>query len=56
MSLRLTRLLRPNIDPSYETHGAVKDYAKKYDIDLTEAYEVLLRFGLESGRTPADNE
>lgn len=48
--------MRPNIDPSYETHGAVKDYAKEHGIDLTEAYELLLRFGLESGRTPADDD
>jgi hypothetical protein len=48
--------VRPNIDISYGTHGEVKDYAKEHGLDLTEAYELLLRFGLESDRTPADGD
>jgi hypothetical protein len=45
--------MRPNIDLSYETHGAVKDYAKANDVTLTEAYETLLRTGIDNVETPA---
>jgi len=39
--------MRPNIDISWSVHGKVKDYAKREDISLDEAYERLLSKGLE---------
>lgn len=40
--------MRPNVDLSYQTHGAVKDFADDRDISLTEAYERLLNAGLDA--------
>ena len=40
--------MRPSIDIPFELHGAVKDFAKKRAIPVSEGYVVLLNEGLEN--------
>lgn len=39
--------MRPAIDISYGTHGRVRDLAEYEGIDVSEAYERVLKVGLE---------
>ncbi len=39
--------MRPNIDISHTLGGRVKDYAEANDLDLSEAYTVVLEAGLD---------
>lgn len=38
-------MVRPNIDIPNRVHGTVKDYADREDLDLSEAYEKILKKG-----------
>ena len=40
--------MRPSIDIPFELHGAVKDFAKKRGIPVSEGYVVLLNEGLDN--------
>ena len=40
--------MRPTIDISYKLHGEVKDFAKTEGMELSEAYMMLLKRGLEN--------
>ena len=40
--------MRPTIDIPYKLHGAVKDFAKKRGIPVSEGYVILLNEGLEN--------
>ena len=40
--------MRPTIDIPYKLHGEVKDFAKAGEMELSEAYMVLLKRGLEN--------
>jgi len=40
--------MRPNIDVSHTLNGRVKDYAEQQDIDLTEAYQEIIKAGLDA--------
>lgn len=42
--------MRPNIDIPWSTHGRIKDYKQAEGVTLTEAYDELLRRGLETDR------
>lgn len=39
--------MRPNISISHQLNGRVKDYAKRNDLDLTEAYRHVIETGIE---------
>ena len=41
----------PNIDISHTLGGRVKDYTKANDLDLSEAYTVVLEAGLDTLET-----
>jgi len=39
--------MRPTIDIPYKLHGELKDFAKEEGIELSEAYAVVLKRGLD---------
>ena len=39
--------MRPNIQISHTLNGRVKDYADANDMDLSEAYRLIIKTGLE---------
>lgn len=42
------RTVRPNIDLPWEIHGRLRDVAEERDVTITEAYELVLKAGLEA--------
>ncbi len=39
--------MRPNIDISWSHHGQIKDLAEQRDLELSDAYELVIENGLE---------
>lgn len=39
--------MRPNIEISHQLNGRVKDYAAEHDLDVSDAYDRIIRAGLE---------
>lgn len=39
--------MRPNIDITHQQNGRVKDYAARNDLDLPEAYRLIIERGLD---------
>jgi len=39
--------MRPNIDVSHTLNGRVKDYAEANDLTLAEAYQEIIKAGLD---------
>jgi hypothetical protein len=47
--------MRPNIDISHTLNGRVKDYAKQQDMALDEAYQEIIKAGLDAVEHPDES-
>jgi len=47
--------MRPNIDVSHTLNGRVRDYAEQQEIDLTDAYQEVIKAGLEAVEHPDES-
>ena len=44
--------MRPNINITHTLNGRVKDYAERQDVSLEEAYQEIIKAGLEAVEHP----